>query len=215
MRRKRAVELKLIRGACAILTAATIALAKAKASGASVTAAIIEAESAARHAGAQDIRTLFSLDGGRTLRPFEQLIDRAADPLQAYLAVRYAGYWAEGFLRLVDSADEITAKASGALDTMISRSQPGTRSRDLVRIMEEAIHPYTAHPLTAASIGNSIGLSLTEEPGLSASHDDIIEAGCLYTIRVGATDELDHHAIMSAMIHVQENDSEVLWSALR
>jgi Xaa-Pro aminopeptidase len=215
MRRKRPIELTLIREACAILMTANKALAEAKASGASVTAAILEAENAARHAGAQDVRTLFSFDGGRTLRPFEQLIDRATDPLQVYFALRYAGYWAEGFVHLADSADEITAKASSALDKVISRSQTGTTSRELVRIMEEAIHPYKSHPMTTASIGNSIGLSLTEEPRLLANRDDTIDAGCVYTLQIGATDGVNHHAIVSAMIYVEQNDTEVLWSAPR
>ena len=74
---------------------------------------------------------------------------------------------------------------------------------------EEAIRPYTAHPMTAASIGNSIGLSLTEEPLLSATRDDVIEAGCVYSMRVGVSDGIDHHAIVSAMIHVEQNDIEV------
>ena len=47
------------------------------------------------------MRTLFSLDGGRTLTPFEKPIDSAVDPLQAYIAVRYVGYWTEGFVFLV------------------------------------------------------------------------------------------------------------------
>ena len=215
MRRKRPIELTLIRKACSILSITGGALAKAKASGASVTSAILTAEGEARRAGAQDVRTLFSLDGGRTLRPFEQLVDRMVDPLQVYFAVRYAGYWAEGFLRLADSADEITAKVSAALDKLLSRTRTGTKFRDLIRITEEAIHPYTAHPMTSESIGNSIGLSLTEEPRLSAIGDDVIEAGSVYTLRVGATDGIDHHAIVSAMIHVEQNDTDVLWSSLR
>jgi len=214
MRRKRPMELRLIREACSILSTTSEALAKAKASGASVTTAILPAEGAARHAGAQDVRTLFSLDRGRTFRPFEQLIERVVDPLQVYFAVRYAGYWADGFLRLADSTDAITAQASAALDKLISQTRSGVQVRDLIRMTEEAIHPYTSHPITSASIGNSIGLSLTEEPRLSAPGDDVIEAGCVYTMRVGATDGLDHHALLSAMIHVQENDAEVLWSSL-
>ena len=149
MRSKRPIEITLIREACSILSTTSEALAKAKASGASVTTAILSAEGAARHAGAQDVRKLFSLDRGRTFRPFEQLIERVVDPLQVYFAVRYAGYWADGFLRLADSTDEITAQASAVLDKLISQTRSGVQVRDLIRMTEEAIHPYTSHPITS------------------------------------------------------------------
>src|SRR5216684_4425709 len=110
MRYKRPRELKLIREACLILSAATKALAEAKQSGAGLTEAILECEGAAHHAGAQDVRTLFSLDGGRTLRPFEAPINQAVDPLHAYIAVRHAGYWADGFVALADSQDPALTK---------------------------------------------------------------------------------------------------------
>jgi len=66
MRHKRPRELAAIRESCAILTVATQALAEATRSGASVTAAILEAERVANCGGAQDVRTLFSLDATDT-----------------------------------------------------------------------------------------------------------------------------------------------------
>ena len=103
MRCKSPRELGFIREGCGILDAATKALAEAKRGGAGITAAILEAERAANHLGAQDVRTLFSLDGGRTLRPFETPIDSTVDPLQAYIAIRHVGYWVEGFISLAVS----------------------------------------------------------------------------------------------------------------
>lgn len=70
MRVKRPRELAAIRRASDILAAATGVLAEAQRSGATVTAAVLEAERAANAMGAQDVRSLFSLDGGATLRPF-------------------------------------------------------------------------------------------------------------------------------------------------
>jgi Xaa-Pro aminopeptidase len=94
MRRKSARELAAVREACVTLRAAMVAIDEAQAAGASATAAILAGERAANRRGAQDIRTLFSLDRGRTLRPLETLVDRAVDPLQVYVAVRQFGYWA-------------------------------------------------------------------------------------------------------------------------
>ena len=81
MGRKSARELAVLREACATLDATVAAMRAAQGSGAGATAAVLAGEQAANRRGAQDIRTLFSLDGGRTLRPFETLVDRAVDPV--------------------------------------------------------------------------------------------------------------------------------------
>ncbi len=103
MRRKSERELAAMREACVTLGAAVDAMAQAQRSGAGTTDAILAGERAAYRAGAQDVRTLFSLDGGRTLRPFDTPVERAVDPLQVYVAVRQFGYWAEGFAVLTAS----------------------------------------------------------------------------------------------------------------
>src|SRR5262245_20998376 len=100
MRRKSARELALLREACATLVAAVTAMGAAQGAGAKATEMILAGERAADRRGAQDVRSLFSLDGGRTLRPFETAIEHALDPLQVYMAVRQFGYWAEGFAML-------------------------------------------------------------------------------------------------------------------
>ena len=71
MRRKSAHEIAAIRAACATLAAAMTAIGDAKRTGAGVTAAVLAGEHAAHRGGAQDVRTLFSLDGGRSLRPLD------------------------------------------------------------------------------------------------------------------------------------------------
>jgi Xaa-Pro aminopeptidase len=214
MRFKRRGELAIIREACAILRAAANALTEAKSAGGSVTAAILEAERIAHRSGAQDVRTLFSLDGGRTLRPFEELIDDRVDPLQAYVAVRHAGYWVEGFIVLAASQHPALAKAAGALQAVIKTATAGTKCRDLVHLAEEMIRPYRSHIMTAGNIGNSIGLSLEEEPRLLGDSEERLEAGCVYALRVGASEGQEHHAIVSAMITAQQHGNELLWSAV-
>lgn len=211
MRRKRSRELALMREGCAVLTAASDALAAAVASGSRVTDAILAAERAAYYAGAQDVRALFSLDGGKTLRPFEAPIDSAADPLQAYIALRYAGYWVDGFVLAARSPHAAWAKAREALHKVVQVAKAGTPASELVTVAEENIKPYIPHPLTAGNIGNSIGCFLEETPQLRAAADDRLEPGCVYTLRAGASDRRKQHAIASAIISVNAQKAEVLW----
>src|SRR5262245_15337097 len=97
MRRKSRRELANIREACTTLGAVVTAMDEVQRSGAGATAVVLAGEHAAHRAGAQDVRTLFSLDGGRTLRPFDTFVEKTVDPLQVYVAVRRFGYWADGF----------------------------------------------------------------------------------------------------------------------
>jgi Xaa-Pro aminopeptidase len=214
MRCKSPRELTIIRESCAILDAATEALAQAKRAGAGVTASVLEAERAAHYLGAQDVRTLFSIDGGRTLRPFEQAIDSTIDPLQAYVAVRHVGYWVEGFVSLAASEHPVLAKAAEALKAVITSATNGAKCSDLACLAAEKIRPYGLHPMTAGTIGNGIGLSLEEEPPLSATSEETLRAGEVYTLRVGSSDGQEHHGIDSAIIAVHENENELLWSAV-
>ena len=214
MRCKSPRELAIIREGCAILDAATKALAQAKRAGVGITASVLEAERAANHLGAQDVRTLFSIDGGRTLRPFEQPIESTVDPLQAYVAFRHVGYWVEGFVSLAVSEHPVLVKAAEALKTVITSATAGTKCSDLARLATEKIMPCSSHAVTAGSIGNGIGLSLEEEPRLSPNSEDALEPGGVYTVRVGASDGQEHHGIVSAIVAVHENENEVLWSAV-
>ena len=213
MRYKRPRELHLVREGCSILKAATQALAEAKESGAGLTEAILQAERVAYQMSAQDVRTLFSLDGGRTLRPFEAPIAHPVDPLQAYIAVRHAGYWAEGFVVLANSPDLIMMKASVALKAVIKVATAGTSYPNLARVVTEIIGPHNGHSMTIGNLGNGIGLSLEEEPRLVVGSEDALDAGCVYTLRVGASDHKEHHAFASAMVAVNQRGNDVLWSA--
>jgi Xaa-Pro aminopeptidase len=214
MRCKSPRELGLIREGCAILNAATKALAEAKRGGAGITAAILEAERTANHLGAQDVRTLFSLDGGRTLIPFEKPIDSTVEPLQAYIAVRHVGYWVEGFVSLAVSEHSVLVKAMDALKMVITSATAGAKCSDLARLAAEKIRPYGAHAITGENIGNGIGLLLEEEPRVSANNEAVVGAGEVYALRVGASDGQEHHGIVSAIVAVHENENEVLWSAV-
>jgi Xaa-Pro aminopeptidase len=210
MGRKSASELAAQRETCAALDAAVAAMRAAQRSGAGVTAAVLAGEQAANRRGAQEVRTLFSLDRGRTLRPFETLVERAVDPLQVYVAVRQLGYWAEGFAVLTASPHPCAERADAVLRSGITRMQAGERCSEPARSITQAGHPL--HPVTARVVGNAIDLTLEEHPLIAAGCEDRIEAGGVYSLRAGLSDERGH-GIISAMVAVHEHGNEVLWSS--
>jgi Xaa-Pro aminopeptidase len=212
MRRKSARELAAMREACATLGAAVTAMGEAQQSGAHATDVILAGEHAAHRRGAQDVRTLFSLDGGRTLRPFDTGVARAVDPLQVYVAVRHLGYWAEGFVVATASPSSCLRGAGDVLRYAIEMIEPGRRCGDVGRGITEVIEHLRPHPVTTKTQGNSIGLALEEHPLIAAECDDAFEAGGVYSLRVGLCDERDS-AIVSAMVAVHEHGREVLWSS--
>ena len=212
MRVKRPRELAAIRRGCEILSAAAGVLAEAQRSGAHVTAAVLEAERAANAMGAQDVRSLFSLDGGATLRPFSSLVERRIDPLQVSLAILYAGYWVEGLILCSTKAHAVRERVSEALRLLIAQAKAGAKAGGLADAASAAIKPYNAHPIIGASVGNGIGMAIEETLRLDAKGDAVLEAGAVYTLCAGATDG-KQHAMLSAMVLVGEGGAEVLWSA--
>jgi len=212
MRRKSARELGAIQEACATLDAAVAAMNEAQRSGANATAAVLAGEHAAHRSGAQDVRTLFSLDEGRTLRPFETPVERAVDPLQVYVAVRRFGYWAEGFAVVTASPNPYVEGADEVLQYAIEMIKPGARCSDVGRSITEAIQPFHPHPITQQVQGNAIGLALEEHPLIAEGSEDVFEAGGVYSLRVGLADERAH-AIVSTMVAVNEYGCKVLWSS--
>src|SRR5215470_2953556 len=211
MRRKGTRELAAIREACATLAVAMTAMNEAQRTRAGTTAIVLAGEHAAYRAGAQDVRTLFSIDGGRTLRPFETLIEGAADPLQVYMAVRRCGYWAEGFAVISASPNPYAQGAAEVLEYAIEMIAPGRRCGDVRRNIIDAIQPFHPHAVTKQAQGNAIGLALEEPPLLTIYSAETFEIDGVYTLRVGISDE-HNHAIVSAMLAVNTYGCEVLWS---
>lgn len=212
MRRKSARELAVMREACATLDAAVAAMGETQRSGAGATDVVLAGEHAAHRRGAQDVRTLFSLDGGRTLRPFDTSVARAVDPLQVYVAVRQLGYWAEGFVVATEAPNPCVRGAGDVLRYAIEMIHPGRRCGEVGRSIIEVTEHLRPHPMTARVQGNSIGLALEEHPLITAESDHTLEAGEVYSLRVGLSDERDY-AIASAMVAVQPHGCEVLWSS--
>jgi hypothetical protein len=204
MRRKSASELAAIRDACSILEKAIATMRVALRGGHGAATTLLAGERAALDAGAQDVRTLYSLDAGRTLRPFESIDDPRIDPLQVYVAVRKLNYWAEGFACVTDRPEPATSLAALLLDNALSAIRAGVSFAQLSRILAVGA-PYRDHPVTRDALAAPIGLSL-DAPSTAS-----FEAGEVYSIRAGLTDDAQQHAILSAMIAVRDNGAEVLW----
>jgi Xaa-Pro aminopeptidase len=211
MRRKSERELAAMREACVALEVAVDAMTQAQHAGAGTTDAVLSGERAAWRAGAQDVRTLFSIDDGRTLRPFDAPVERAVDPLQVYVAVCRFGYWAEGFAVLTASPNPCARGAGDALRYAIEMIRPGHGCSDVARAITAAIHPLGPHPVTAHVVGNAIGLALEEQPLITAASVDTFETGGVYSLRVGVSGQRGDCAIVSAMIAVHEHGNDMLW----
>jgi hypothetical protein len=207
MRHKSALELDAIRTACETLSTAMTALAHAKRAGLPATEVVLAGEKIAYERGAQDVRTLFSINAGRTLVPFTGLIREVLDPLPVYIAVRQLNYWAEGFVQLTSSVTPISIKAAALLHNVLAAIKPGGATDVVAQTL--VADPYRMHPVTAGGLGNAIGLALEEPP-----YTDLgswFEAGEVYSVRIGLTDSDEQHAIVSAMVLVREEGIEVLW----
>jgi hypothetical protein len=204
MRRKSPGELANIRDACVILDKTMTAMRDAVRAGHGAATALLAGERAAIDLSAQDVRTLFSLDGGRTLRPFEAIDDRRVEPLQVYAAVRTYNYWAEGFACLSREAQPAASLAALLLDNALSAIRPGVPLSQLAKILAVGA-PYRTHPVTQGALVTPVGLSLDAPPA------ETFEPGEVYSIRAGLSDGTDQHAILSAMIAVAGDGAEVLW----
>jgi hypothetical protein len=207
MRRKSPAELAAVRAACETLGAATMAMAQAARTGLAVTDVVLAGEKIAIAQGAQDVRTLFSVNGGRTLVPFSRPVRDAVDPLQVYMAVRRFNYWAEGFAHLSRMPTPVAIKVAALLHNALAAIKARTTADTVAAAI--AAEPYRRHPVTDGAFANIIGLALEEPPctDLGAS----FEAGEVYSLKAGVTDGEDQHAIVSAMVTVHENGAEVLW----
>jgi Xaa-Pro aminopeptidase len=211
--RKSPRELELLRKSCRLLAVANHAFERATADGSGARSAALAAERAAFTSGAQDVRILASARNGGPPLPFDGPDDIRVAPILACLAVRFAGYWAEGLVTVATQPSEALVRARAALAAMLGEARPGTSSSDLLRIAAQHLPPYKFHPLVESAIGNGIGLSLEESPNLGHDDESRFEEGGVYTIRSGALGEGSDNAVVSAMVAVSGTGISVLWVA--
>lgn len=213
MHRKRPRELVVVRRAADILGKTVDTLAESWRSGASATDAVLAAEGTAFANAAQDARTLFSIDAGRTIRPFDRPLDDHPERFVAYAAVRYQGYWAEGFVTLARRRNAIQKAAVEALERMISVSRPGATGDDLARAIAPVVVGFAPHAALSGSLAHGIGLSLHEAPDLAPGNPAAMVTEGIYSLTVGLSQGKRHHAFASAMISLAGGKTEVLWKA--
>ena len=206
-------ELELLRRASAILAVAIRALIDAAGSGCGVRSGVLAAERAAFDNGAQDVRTLASATDGAPPIAFDGLEDIAVKPLLACIAVRFAGYWAEGFVT-VGAEGESFAGAQRALAAMLREARAGTTFAELESIAARHLSPHVSHPFIDSAVCNSVGLTLEELPESDLHDTSQLCEGVVYSLRTGAAAAGKDIAIVSAMLAVTQAGIEVLWSAL-
>jgi Xaa-Pro aminopeptidase len=203
MRRKSRHELDVIDSAVKATGAARKAMRAALMSGAGATEVVSAGELAAIAAGAQDVRTLFSLDGGRTLRPFLVPVKQEVDPLMTYLAIRRFNYWAECFPLFTTRPEptRLYEKAWEAIGSALSGIKAGVATHEIGQLIAAAMEPYQAHSVTALTFAQRMGLALDEPPYTNVGAS--FEEGEVYSLRIGAMDEARASMICSRMFIVE------------
>jgi Xaa-Pro aminopeptidase len=208
--RKRPRELTMTRASCELVqTAAKTFVDTWRQSGEPETAAL-EAERVARSLAAQDVRTLISLDRGRTLVPFQGLFEKKSGPLVGYLAVKVMGYWADLFVSVDEGSTHASRHTEAALDALIAAVRPGARAGDLYAKAVTALAPLRLHPALSGSVGHGIGLSLNEYPEFRADADAELTEDGVYTLQVGTVGIEAGNVLLSAIVRNTAKGAEVL-----
>jgi Xaa-Pro dipeptidase len=210
-RRKRPRELTMLRASCKALEAAAKTFVESWRGSRAPETAALDAERVARSLAAQDVRTLVSLDGGRTLVPFQGLFEQQAGPLVGYLAVKVAGYWADTFVTVPDGlATPAARQTEAALDALIVNVRPGAQAGELFAKAAAALSPFKLHPVLGGSVGHGIGLSLHEGAEFRAGAETSLVEDGVYALQAGIADAQAGNALVSAMVRATPNGAQVL-----
>ncbi|MEN9418522.1 MAG: hypothetical protein RI988_2142 [Pseudomonadota bacterium] len=197
---KRPRELSVMRDAHVLLGRAVQALRAAWLSGRPVKAAVREAEHAARRNEAQDVRILFSLDGGASLQPFESNGDTRGSRLVCLVAVRYLGYWAQAYLT-EGAADSAAYRAAwGQLQSLRASVRPGVTGRALAAALPALPPGCAPHPICEGRLAHGVGLCLDEQPWITSHTDEIFREGGVYVLRAGCSTGPGDAALLSRTV---------------
>jgi Xaa-Pro aminopeptidase len=215
LRATRPRELSLIRDACAVVQAGAAAFAQAWRDGMGVEAAALAGERRARALAAQDVRTLVSFDGGRTLAPYRGAF--APKPtgaaLLGYIAVKHRGYWAESFVCAADPRSPLLERAQAGLEAALRSVSPGITAADLHAKAMAPLGGAALHPVLSGSIGRRIGFSSNEGGELRREARHILQPGDVYALHVGTSDA-KAGAVASAMVAITAKACDVLVRSL-
>jgi Metallopeptidase family M24 len=199
-----------MRASCRLLEMATQALVETWRQRHEPETAALEAERLARSFGAQDVRTLVSLDGGRTLVPFAGRFEKKSGALVGYLAVKMMGYWADLLVTQDVASTHASRHAEAALDALIGAVRPGVRAGDLYAKATAALGPFRLHQSLSGSVGHGIGLSLNEQPEFRADSDAVLAEDGIDTLQVGLVGIEAGNVLLSAVVRNAGNGAEVL-----
>jgi Xaa-Pro aminopeptidase len=209
--RKRPRELTMLRASCAAVEAAARTFVESWRANHAPETAALDAERFARSRAAQDVRTLISLDGGRTLVPFQGKFDTCDGPLIGYIAVKVLGYWADMFVTVSDGPTSAAERAAtSALGASIASVRPGVPASDLHAKAVAALAPYKLHPVLGGSVGHGIGLSLHEGAEFTAASDATLTEDGVYALQVGVADADAGNVLLSAMVRIAAKGADVL-----
>jgi Xaa-Pro aminopeptidase len=204
-------ELSLLRDACTLVRAGAAAFMQAWREGAGVETAALAGERSARALAAQDVRTLASFDGGRTLAPFRGAFEPKLKgaPLLGYIAVKHRGYWAESFVGAAERPSDMQERAQAGLAAALRSAGPGVRAADLHAQATRLLGGHPLHPVLGGSIGRRIGFSSNEGSELRRDARHVLNAGDVYALHVGTSDA-QAGAVASAMVAITPEGREVL-----
>jgi Xaa-Pro aminopeptidase len=210
VRSRRPRELSLVREACKVVEAGAAAMRNAWRGGLGNEAAALEGERVARALAAQDVRTLVSFDGGRTLSPFRGTFADRAAPFLGYIAVKHMGYWAELFVSEADPASEVATRTEAGLSALLRSIGTDRAAAVLHKRATDALGSYALHPVLDGSVGRRIGLSLHEGGELRADTSEELARGDVYALHVGCYDPQAGGAVASTMITLSPEGYEIL-----
>ena len=200
-------ELAVIREAAEIADAARSAFREAWKTGGDIENSALAAERAARELAVQDVRTLVSRDGGRTLEPFCASFGDRPNHLLGYVAVKYLGYWADSFVTM-DAPAALTEVSCSALDSLISDFEKGAPLADMANGAIGKLGSMQAHPALSGNFGGRIGLSLREADIIQAGATGSPHAGTAYSLNAGVVDDALGGAITSTLV-VRKADGSI------
>jgi Xaa-Pro aminopeptidase len=191
-------EIAILRDASALTQKAADEIAARWRAGDDVERAALAGERVARAGAAQDVRTLVSRNGGKTLELYAARFDDRPMRLLAYVAVKFLGYWSECFVSL-GAPDDARRHAERGMDLLIEGLRPGASIGELAHRVSAVAGPQ--HAALGGSYGHRIGLSPREGGAIAPGSYDAVLGGTTYALRVG--DETG--AMSSAVVALNAN----------
>jgi hypothetical protein len=162
---------------------------------------VIAAERTARLAGAQDVRSLCNAGGRGPLFPSSHAMKLdPGGPWSVYLAVRFCGYWTEGFETFQSNPSLSTFAVRAALDAAATAMCAGASGRRIWDTMKPHLAGFDAHPMLGTKLVRAHGLSLDTQPWITNDSGEQLPGEGTYVVAAGATDANGIQTIESVSI---------------